>query len=200
MKQILFALALTTALVGCTKSSSGTAAQPTPPVAEPVAPVAEVAPVPPAPPPAPKEAIATLAPTAKNKVTGTIAFKEVEGGLEVTATVEGLTAGDHAYHVHETGDCSAPDGSSAGGHFNPSKHAHGSPEGAEHHEGDFGNLTAGKDGKATKTFVMAGITLGDAPTSVVGKGFIVHEKKDDFKTQPSGNAGARVACGVITLK
>src|SRR3990167_7210153 len=93
MKQILFALALRTALVGCKKSSSGTAAPPTPDPA----PVAEVAPVEPAPPPAPpapKEAIATLAPTAKNKVTGTIAFKEVEGGLEVTATVEGLTAGD----------------------------------------------------------------------------------------------------------
>ena len=202
MKQILFALALTTALVGCTKSSSGTAAQPTPPATEPVAEVAptEPAPVPPAPPPAPKEAVATLAPTAKSKVTGTIAFKEVEGGLEVTATVEGLTAGDHAYHVHETGDCSAPDGSSAGGHFNPSKHAHGAPDAAEHHEGDLGNLTAGKDGKATKTFVMAGITLAAEPTSVVGKGFIVHEKKDDFKTQPTGNAGARVACGVITLK
>jgi Cu/Zn superoxide dismutase len=103
------------------------------------------------------------------------------------------------YHVHEKGDCSAPDASSAGGHFNPHNKKHGAPDGEERHEGDFGNLTAGKDGKATKTFVMKGITLSDGPTSIIGKGFIVHDKKDDFKTQPTGNAGGRVACGVITL-
>ena len=126
-------------------------------------------------------------------------FKEVEGGVEVTANVEGLTPGDHAWHVHENGDCSAPDASSAGGHFNPGGHKHGAPEGEERHAGDFGNLTAGKDGKATKTFTMKGISLAEGdPNSIVGKGFIVHAKKDDFKTQPTGNAGDRVACGVIT--
>ncbi len=179
--------------------SSKPKAKPVVPVAKEPAPVEPAKPVEPAPPPPPKQATATLAPTAKSKVTGTIAFKEVEGGVEVTATVENLKAGDHAYHVHEKGDCSAPDGASAGGHFNPNAHKHGSPDAAEHHEGDFGNLTAGKDGKATKTFVMKGITLDDAATSVVGKGFIVHEKADDFKTQPTGNAGGRVACGVIQL-
>jgi superoxide dismutase, Cu-Zn family len=158
----------------------------------------EEKPAPPAP-PAPKTATATLAATAKSKVTGTITFKEAEGGLEVTANIENLAPGDHAWHVHEKGDCSAPDASSAGGHFNPESHQHGAPDAEQHHAGDLGNLTAGKDGKATKTFTMKGISLGDDASSVVGKGFIVHEKKDDFKTQPTGNAGGRVACGVIKL-
>jgi Cu-Zn family superoxide dismutase len=151
------------------------------------------------PPPAAKHAVATLAAASGSSVSGTIAFSEVEGGVEVTANVEGLTPGDHGWHVHEKGDCSAPDATSAGGHFNPNGHQHGAPDAADHHEGDFGNLTAGADGKATKTFVMKGITLGDDPTSVVGKGFIVHEKMDDLTTQPTGNAGGRIACGVITL-
>jgi Cu-Zn family superoxide dismutase len=155
----------------------------------------------PAPPPAPKTATAKIAPTTKtkSKVSGTITFKEVDGGVEATATLEGLTPGDHAWHVHEKGDCSAPDGTSAGGHFNPENHKHGAPEADERHAGDFGNLTAGKDGKASKTFTMKGITLADGTTSIVGKGFIVHAKADDFKTQPTGNAGDRVACGVIEL-
>ena len=147
----------------------------------------------------PKTATATLAPTAKSKVTGTVTFKEVDGGVEATANIENLTPGEHAFHVHEKGDCSAPDATSAGGHFNPENHKHGAPTAAEHHAGDFGNLTAGKDGKATKTITMQGITLGDDPNSIVGKGFIIHAKKDDFKTQPTGNAGGRVACGVIEL-
>ena len=145
----------------------------------------------------PKTAKAELAPASKSNVKGTIEFKDVDGGVEVTATVEGLKAGDHAYHVHEKGDCSAPDATSAGGHFNPSNHKHGAPDAEEHHEGDFGNLTADKSGKATKTFTMKGITLAAGPTSIIGKGFIIHDKIDDFKTQPTGNAGARVACGVI---
>ncbi len=199
-------------LGGCGKSAGG-AARPTgpavtnpdptteempPPAATPEP--AKPDPVPPAPPPPPKQATATLAPTTKpkpSKVKGTLAFMEVDGGVEVIATLEGLKPGDHAYHVHEKGDCSAPDASSAGGHFNPAGHKHGAPDGEERHAGDFGNLTAGKDGKATKTFVMKGITLGDDASSIVGKGFIVHEKADDLKTQPTGNAGGRVACGVI---
>jgi Cu-Zn family superoxide dismutase len=154
----------------------------------------------PAPPPPPKHATAKMEGTAKfKKVTGTVEFKEVPDGVEVTANLEGLKTGDHGFHIHEKGDCSAPDAASAGGHFNPSKHKHGAPDAEEHHEGDLGNLTADKDGKATKTFTMKGITLGDGETSIVGKGFIVHEKADDMKTQPTGNAGGRVACGVITI-
>jgi Cu-Zn family superoxide dismutase len=158
---------------------------------------APVAAEPPAPPE--KTATAKLAAASKSKVTGTITFKQVADGLEVTANVEGLTPGDHAWHIHEKGDCSAPDATSAGGHFNPENHKHGAPDATEHHAGDLGNLTAGKDGKATKTFTMKGISLDKDNASIVGKGFIVHEKVDDFKTQPTGNAGARVACGVIEL-
>jgi len=203
MNRMLLMFTLCAAVfAGCSKKSSGDAAKPTPP-AEPAtatapAPV-EAEPPAPAPPAPPRAASTTLAPTAKSKVTGTVSFKEVEGGVEVTANVENLKPGDHGFHVHEKGDCSAPDASSAGGHFNPGGHPHGAPDAEHRHEGDFGNLTAGKDGKATKTFVMKGITLDDSPTSIIGKGFIVHEKADDFKTQPTGNAGGRVACGVIAL-
>ena len=206
MKHLLtLAFALAAAACGGKTKTAPTPVPDTTTTAE-AAPPAETAPAAPeekpaapASPPAPKTATAALAATAKSKVTGTITFKETEGGLEVTANVENLTPGDHAWHVHEKGDCSAPDASSAGGHFNPESHQHGAPDAEQHHAGDFGTLTAGKDGKATKTFTMKGIGLGDAATSVVGKGFIVHEKKDDFKTQPTGNAGGRVACGVIKL-
>jgi superoxide dismutase, Cu-Zn family len=146
-----------------------------------------------------KRATATLEPRSKSKAKGTVAFEEIEGGVQVVAKLEGLTPGDHAFHVHEKGDCSAPDAASAGGHFDPTKQPHGAPEADARHAGDFGNLTADKDGKAEKTVVMKGITIAEGPTSIVGKGFIVHEKADDFKTQPTGNAGGRVACGVIEL-
>jgi Cu-Zn family superoxide dismutase len=202
MKRMLFSILL----VACSKSSSPPPATPSPepdPVPAPAdpAPVSTPEPAPaPEPPPAPKEAKVELAPTAKSKskVKGTIAFKEVEGGVEVTANVEGLTANkEHAWHIHETGDCSAPDAKSAGEHFNPGGHPHGAPDAEHRHEGDFGNLQADKQGKATKTFVMKGITIGEGATSIVGKGFIIHAKKDDLKSQPSGNAGDRIACGVI---
>lgn len=199
MKRMVLTFVLGAAVFAACGGDKKEAAKPV----EPPAAVVEAEPPPPEPPPppAPKEASTTLEATkkSKSKVTGTITFKEVEGGVEVTATVENLKPGDHAYHVHETGDCSAPDATSAGGHFNPAGHKHGAPEGEERHAGDFGNLTAGKDGKATKTFVMKGITLDDGEASIVGKAFIVHAKKDDFKTQPTGNAGDRVACGVIAL-
>jgi len=177
-----------------------------PPAPPPAPPVAEKKPAPPpeppAPPPAPpkKHATATMAGTAKFKaVKGTVEFKETDDGIEVTANIEGLKKGVHGFHIHEKGDCSAPDAKSAGGHFNPSNHKHGAPDGAEHHEGDLGNITAEKDGKGTATITIKGVTLGDGDTSIVGKGFIIHAKADNFKTQPTGDAGDRVACGVITL-
>lgn len=189
---------------GSKKSSTATTPAPAPaPTAEATAPAPTAEPEKPAEPapPAPKTAVAKLAPASKSKVTGTITFKETGDGVEVTANIENLTPGDHAWHVHEKGDCSAPDATSAGGHFNPDNHKHGAPDAAEHHAGDFGNLTAGKDGKATATITMKGVTLDPAaPMSLINKGFIVHEKKDDFKTQPTGNAGGRVACGVIQLE
>lgn len=175
-----------------------------PPAAPPPAPApvveAKPEPAPPAAPPPPKHATATMAGTAKYKtVKGSVEFKETADGIEVTATLEGLKKGDHGFHIHEKGDCSAPDAMSAGGHFNPTNMKHGAPDAGEHHEGDMGNITAEKDGKATKTFVLKGATLGDGDTSIAGKGFIIHAKPDDMKTQPTGNAGDRVACGTITL-
>jgi Cu-Zn family superoxide dismutase len=200
MKRILFITLLAAAACGGKKPAAKT--EPTPPVADkPAAPPADKpADKPAPPPPAPKHATAKMEGTAKFKtVKGTVEFKETPDGIEVTANLEGLKKGDHGFHIHEKGDCSAPDAASAGGHFNPSKHKHGAPDADEHHEGDLGNITADKDGKATKTFTIKGVTLGDGDTSIVGKGFIVHEKADDMKTQPTGNAGGRIACGVIAL-
>jgi Cu-Zn family superoxide dismutase len=198
-KASLFATAL--ALVVAT-SACGHKKPPPPPAPAPVAekPAPAPEPAPPPPPPAPKHATAQLTGTAKFKaVKGTVEFKETDGGVEVTANLEGLKKGDHGFHIHEKGDCSAPDATSAGGHFNPTNHKHGAPEAEEHHEGDLGNITAEKDGKATKTFTIKGVSLGEGDTSIIGKGFIIHAKADDMKTQPTGNAGDRVACGVITL-
>ena len=198
MKRILFACLL----AACGGSKKPAAQTPPPPADKPADKPAEAPPPAekPAEPPPPKHATAKMEGTAKFKtVKGTVEFKETPDGVEVTANLEGLKPGDHGFHIHEKGDCSAPDAASAGGHFNPSKHKHGAPDAAEHHEGDLGNITAGKDGKATKTFTMKGITLGDGENSIAGKGFIVHEKADDMKTQPTGNAGGRIACGVIAL-
>lgn len=205
-----FVLALVVfASAACGGSKSTTPSTPEPAAAEPApaadAPATAAAePEKPAEPPAAPEmktAVAKLAPASKSKVTGTITFKQTADGVEATANIENLTPGEHAWHVHEKGDCSAPDATSAGGHFNPENHKHGAPDAAEHHAGDFGNLTAGKDGKATATLTIKGVTLDPSgATSLINKGFIVHEKKDDFKTQPTGNAGGRVACGVIQLE
>jgi Cu-Zn family superoxide dismutase len=203
MKRILIASLFVAAACGGKKPPAAKPADKPDPVAEKAEKPAEKPAKkeePPPPPPAPKHATATIAGTAKfKKVKGTVEFKEVDGGVEVTANLEGLKKGDHGFHIHEKGDCSAPDAKSAGGHFNPSNHKHGAPDADEHHEGDLGNITADKDGKATKTFTMKGISLGDGDTSIVGKGFIIHDKKDDMKTQPTGNAGDRIGCGVITI-
>jgi Cu-Zn family superoxide dismutase len=198
----MFKATLLAIVVTAAASCGGKKPPPPPPpapVAEKPAPPPTPPPAPP-PPPAPKHATATMVGTAKyKKVKGTVEFKEVDGNVEVTANIEGLTKGNHGFHIHEKGDCSAPDAMSAGGHFNPTNMKHGAPDAAEHHEGDLGNITAGKDGKATLTITLKGATLGDGDTSIAGKGFIIHAKPDDMKTQPTGNAGDRVACGTITV-
>ena len=141
-----------------------------------------------------------LAATEGNSVTGEIAFAAIDGGVVLTGQVSGLTPGsEHGFHVHETGDCSAPDGTSAGGHFNPEGNAHGRVGAAEHHVGDTDNLTADDTGVATVDTRLMGATLADgAPTDVLGRAVIVHADPDDYATQPTGNAGARLACGVIS--
>ena len=141
-------------------------------------------------------AIAVLVPTAGNHVTGTVVFTQTPGGLRVVADVSGLTPGKHGFHVHEFGDCSAPDGMSAGGHYNPSGMPHSAPTAGHRHAGDLGNLVAGPDGKAHLEWVDPVLGL-EGPASVIGRSVVVHEKEDDLKSQPTGNAGPRVACGVI---
>lgn len=142
---------------------------------------------------------AMLQPTQGNETAGELRFASVDGRIEVTGTVTGLTGGGtHGFHVHETGDCSAPDATSAGGHFNPDSNAHGRVGQGEHHAGDSDNITAGADGTAQVKGWLEGATIGDgAASDIVGKGVIVHKDADDYATQPTGNAGDRLACGVI---
>ncbi|UNK42565.1 superoxide dismutase family protein [Luteimonas sp. S4-F44] len=140
-----------------------------------------------------------LAPTQGHETAGTLRFATVDGRIQVTGTVTGLPpGGTHGFHVHEKGDCSAPDGTSAGGHFNPASSDHGRVGHGAHHVGDSDNIVAGTDGTASVDTWLEGATLGDgAPTDIVGKAVIVHANADDYVTQPTGNAGDRLACGVI---
>ena len=139
----------------------------------------------------------TLKPTQGSIVNGTISLATMGTGVHFTGTVTGLTPGKHGFHIHEIGDCSAPDATSAGGHFNPDKKAHGDPKAPEHHAGDLGNIEADSSGIAKVSIHGAGLTLAAGANSVMGKAIIVHAAEDDLKTQPTGNAGARLACGVI---
>ncbi len=142
------------------------------------------------------KALAVLNPTKGNTVHGVVTFEVVEKGVRVVADITGLTPGKHGFHIHEFGDCSSDDGISAGGHFNPAGMPHSMPMSDKRHVGDLGNIEADNNGKAHLDYVDSVLMLqGDS--SVIGRGVIVHEKEDDFKTQPTGNAGARLACGVI---
>jgi len=142
------------------------------------------------------KAVAKLEPTAGNNVKGTVTFTADAGGVRVVADLSGLTPGEHGFHIHEKGDCSAPDGSSAGGHFNPTGAPHGGPDAAQHHVGDLGNITADQAGKARMDKVFSYLTM-EGTNSFVGRSVVVHSGKDDFTSQPAGNAGARLTCGVI---
>ncbi len=148
-------------------------------------------------------AVANMSPTLGNKAQGTVTFIKKGDQLLVDARLTGLPPGAHGFHIHEKGDCSAPDGMSAGGHFNPTGHAHGGPMSNERHVGDLGNITADANGKAELQLTISTSEVDVSkmgPGSIVGKGLIVHADPDDYKTQPTGNAGKRLACGVITLK
>lgn len=145
------------------------------------------------------ELIAVMHPTEGNTTKGTVRFKKTADGVQITAQIEGLSAnGKHAFHIHEFGDCSSADGSSAGGHYNPEGHDHGLPDKDERHAGDLGNLSADADGKATYTLTVKNITLTGEHNPIIGRGVIIHVKEDDGG-QPVGNAGARIACGVIGI-
>ena len=142
-------------------------------------------------------ATAKLAPTAGNAAAGTVTFTRNGDRVRVVAEVSGLTSGAHGFHVHEKGDCSAPDATSAGGHFNPGSQPHGNPATGAHHAGDMPMLVADASGNATLDVTLSTIALGSGANSIVGRAVVVHKDPDDFKTQPAGNSGARVACGVI---
>ncbi|MGE0130292.1 MAG: superoxide dismutase family protein [Blastocatellales bacterium] len=144
------------------------------------------------------KAVAVLHPTDGNKVHGTVTFAKAGDKVKVTAHIEGLTPGKHGFHIHEWGDCSSKDGSAAGGHFNPAMAPHGAPDAAKRHAGDLGNIEANQDGVAHVEFTDPVMTLG-GPKSIIGRGVIVHAKADDLKTQPTGDAGGRLACGVIGI-
>jgi Cu-Zn family superoxide dismutase len=150
-------------------------------------------------PSAPLKAVAILYPTEGNKVSGTVTFTEVEDGVRVQAEITGLTPGNHGFHVHEFGDCSAPDASSAGAHFNPTDQPHAAPDAEARHVGDMGNVEANASGAAELNYVDHNLSLTRDKLSIIGRSVVIHEKADDLKSQPAGDSGARVACGVIGL-
>ena len=143
-------------------------------------------------------ASAQLQPTTGNTTSGSASFTQVGDKVHLVANVTGLTPGqEHGFHVHEAGDCSSGDGMSAKGHFNPYGKPHGSPASAERHAGDMPALRADAGGNARIDTTLDVVSVKPGPASVVGRGLIVHASPDDYKTQPTGNAGARLACGAI---
>ena len=148
---------------------------------------------------APARATAGLKATKGNKTIGEADFEQVGSKVRVVIFVEGLRPGqEHGLHIHEKGDCSSGDGMSAGGHFNPHGKPHGHPSSSERHAGDLPSLKADKSGRAKLQVEVDGLTVTSGPASVIGRAVIVHADPDDYKTQPTGNAGARLACGVIS--
>ena len=135
--------------------------------------------------------------TSPEGVEGTVTFEPSEAAVVMHAEIRGLTPGKHGFHIHENGDCGAADFSSAGGHFSPQSREHGAPTDDEHHVGDLGNLDVGADGVVSLEMKTDFGVSPDGPDSILGKAIIVHEKADDLKSQPSGDAGRRIACGVI---
>lgn len=145
-------------------------------------------------------ATATLAPTSGQTAQGTVRFvQQPDGAVEVSVHLTGVPPGVHGFHIHEKGDC-GDNGNAAGSHFNPAGTAHGSPNADPHHAGDFGNVTSDDAGVVRTTFTTRSITLTEGPSSAVGRAVILHANPDDLKTQPTGNAGGRIACGVVQMQ
>ncbi len=144
-------------------------------------------------------ASATLTPTTGNSTTGSVRFVQSGDRVQVSGEVRGLKPGaEHGFHVHEKGDCSSGDGMSTGGHFNPAAAPHGRHGAGTHHVGDMPSLRADASGTARFSFDSATLRIGSGASDVVGRGLIVHRDPDDYTTQPTGNAGPRLACAVIT--
>ncbi|MDQ8204357.1 superoxide dismutase family protein [Pelagicoccus sp. SDUM812003] len=141
-------------------------------------------------------AIAELSPASGSDVSGTVTFVEESDGIRVIADVQGISPGPHGFHIHENGDCSAADATSAGGHFNPTGAPHSGPDAAKRHVGDLGNLDVAQNETASYERVDTHLSF-DGATSIIGKAVIIHAARDDLETQPTGAAGERIACGVI---
>lgn len=171
-KIIVFTLAISTALIGCKPQNKSTDT---------------------------KKLNIVFEAKSNSSVAGTASFIEKNGKVTFEAKISGLKPGVHAIHIHEKSDCSAADGSSAGGHWNPTFKKHGKWGAGEYHKGDIGNFTADEkgNGKITLTTDEWCIGCGDQTKDILGKGLIVHDGTDDFTSQPAGNAGARVACSGI---
>ena len=143
-------------------------------------------------------AAAELVPTQGNAANGTVSFTQKGDTVEAEANISGLAPNStHGFHIHENGDCSAPDASSAGAHFDPTASPHGGPSGDIRHGGDMGNLTADAEGHASGRIRVAGISIDHGPDRIVGRAIVVHASADDLKSQPAGDSGARIACGII---
>jgi superoxide dismutase, Cu-Zn family len=144
-------------------------------------------------------AMAVLAPTQGSSVYGAVTFLRTGRVALVQLNMTGFEPNStHGLHVHESGDCTARDGSSAGGHFNPTSSEHGAPNDSSRHSGDLGNITADSKGMIYSSFEIGDVAFGTGPDSIIGRGLVVHAEKDDLKSQPAGNSGARLACGTIT--
>jgi Cu-Zn family superoxide dismutase len=142
-------------------------------------------------------ASATLSPTSGSTATGTVKLTQLgDGSVRVTVDLTGVPPGVHGFHIHDKGDC-GDNGNAAGGHFNPAASAHGAPSADPHHAGDFGNVTADPDGRVHVEFTTRSVTVEAGPNSAVGHAVILHANPDDLVTQPTGNAGARIACGIV---
>ena len=194
MKTVLLTLCAASLLAACGQKNEqpaqpetgATATPSTPPVAPPAGEMASGATV-------------QLAATQGHSARGSLTLTSEADGVRLTGSVEGLKpTGEFGFHIHEIGDCSAPDASSAGPHFNPGNAVHGNPEGGAHHAGDLYNLKSDGQGVARVDVLARGTTLGGAQaTDVRGRAVVVHEKADDYSTQPSGDSGDRISCGVI---
>jgi superoxide dismutase, Cu-Zn family len=148
-----------------------------------------------------EKGVARLQPTAKESaLTGTVSFEETDDGLKIVAEISGAPAGEHGFHIHEFGSCDDA-GKAAGAHYNPlsSPHGHVHKDGPKKaHAGDLGNVTVGEDGKAKLEATLPKLGLSAGKFNVGGRAVILHEKADDF-SQPAGNAGGRIACGIIQI-
>lgn len=175
-----FLICAATALAGCATSDTAKS--------EPAVPAAKNR----------QNAVAILSPAPNQQVKGMVTFTEEAQGVRVIARISGLTPGKHGFHIHEKGDCTPPDFTSAGGHWNPMGAKHGAPEGTDRHYGDFGNIEANENGVARLEQVFHWLSF-TGTNSFLGKAVVVHQNPDDLTSQPAGNAGPRIACGIVGI-